>query len=58
MSDSYIWPIDKTLSGASTLGQSGLRSNGHVGVLHIPQSSRLKYSLCFHKSDLSIVAFN
>ena len=30
-----------TLLGASTLGQSGPRSDGIEGVLHIPQSSRL-----------------
>ena len=28
-----------TLSGATTLGQSGAGSNGNKGVLHIPQSS-------------------
>ena len=28
-----------TLSGATTLGQSGPGSNGNEGVLHIPQSS-------------------
>ena len=35
-----IWPIDKTLSGATTLSQS----NDNEGVLHIPQSSRTKAS--------------
>ena len=39
MSDDSIWPIDGTLSGATTLGQSGPGSNGNEGVLHIPQSS-------------------
>ena len=34
-------PIDSTLSGTTTLGQSGLGSNGNEGVLHIPQSSRI-----------------
>ena len=33
--NSSIWPIDETLTG-----QSGPGSNGHEGVLHIPQSSR------------------
>ena len=41
MPNSSIWPIDKTLSGATTLGQSGPGSNGNEGVLHIPQSSSI-----------------
>ena len=36
---SSIWPIDKTLSDATTPGQSGPGSNCNEGVLHIPQSS-------------------
>ena len=36
---SWIWPIDRTLSGASTLGPSGTDSNGNEEVLHIPQCS-------------------
>ena len=35
----FIWPIDRTLSGATTLGQSGPGSNGNKRVLHILQSS-------------------
>ena len=35
MSNSSIWPIDKTLSGATTPGQSGPGSKGNEGVLHI-----------------------
>ena len=31
-----IWPIDNTLSEATTLGQSGLKSNSNEGVLYIP----------------------
>ena len=38
MSNSSIWPIDRTLSDTTTLGQSGLGSNGNGRVLHIPQS--------------------
>ena len=38
MQFSFIWPIDRTLSGATTLGQSGPGSDGNEGVLHIPQS--------------------
>ena len=36
-----IQPIDRTLSGATTPGQSGPGSNGNEGVLHIPQSSSI-----------------
>ena len=39
MSNSSIWPIDRTLSGATTLSLSGPGSNGNKGVVHIPQSS-------------------
>ena len=35
---SFNWPIDKTLSGATTPGQSGPGSNGNEGVHCIPQS--------------------
>ena len=34
------WPIDRTLSGVTSLGQSGPGNNSNQGVLHIPQSSR------------------
>ena len=34
-----VWSIDRTLSGATTLTQSGPGSNGNEGVLHIPQRS-------------------
>ena len=34
---SSIWPKDRTLLGATTLGQSGHGSNGNEGVLRIPQ---------------------
>ena len=33
---SYIWPIDRTLSGVTTPGQSGSRNNSNEGVLRIP----------------------
>ena len=39
-----IWPIDKTLSGATTPGQSGPGSNGIKRVLHIPQISKARAS--------------
>ena len=38
---SSIWPMGKTLSGATTPGQSGLGNNGNEGVLRIPSSSRI-----------------
>ena len=40
MSNSSIWPIDRTLSDATTRGQSGSGNNGNETVLYIPQSSR------------------
>ena len=40
MSNSSIWPIDRTLSGATALGQSGPGSNGIEGVVYTIQSSR------------------
>ena len=41
MSNSSIWPIDRTFSDATILGQSGPGSNGNEGVLRIPQSSSI-----------------
>ena len=38
---SPIWLIDRTLSGATTPGQSELGSDGNKGVLHIPQNSSI-----------------
>ena len=37
MQFSSIWPIDRTLSGATIPSQSGPESGGHEGVLRIPQ---------------------
>ena len=37
---SSVWPIDRILLGATTLGQSRQGSNGNEGVLYIPQSSK------------------
>ena len=42
---SSIWPIDWTLSGATTPGQSVPGNNGNKGVLHIPQSSSITETL-------------
>ena len=41
MSNSSFGTIDKTLSDATTLGLSGLGSDGNEGVLRIPQSSSI-----------------
>ena len=38
---SYIRPIDRILAGATTQSQSGPRSDGNEGVLHIPQNSSI-----------------
>ena len=38
---SSILPIDRTLSGTNTLGQSWPWSECNEGILHIPQSSRI-----------------
>ena len=38
-SNSFIWPIGRTQSGATTPGESGLGSNGNEWVLHIPLNS-------------------
>ena len=41
MQFSSIWPIDRTLSGATTLDQSWPGRDGNIEVLCIPQSSRI-----------------
>ena len=41
MSNSSLRLIDRTLSDANTLGQSGPGSNGNERVLRIPQSSSI-----------------
>ena len=38
--NSSFLPIDGTLTGTTTPGQSGVWSNCNEGVLHIPQSPR------------------
>ena len=38
---SSIWPIDRTLSGTTTPGQSGPGSDGNEEVLRISQSSSM-----------------
>ena len=43
--DSFIWPIDGTLTCATTPGQSGPESNGNEGILHITQSFRSRASI-------------
>ena len=41
MSNSSLWPIDKTLSGATTPGQSAPESDSNEGILCIPQNSSI-----------------
>ena len=41
MSNSSIWLMDRTISGATTLGQSGAESDGNEKVHGIPQSSSI-----------------
>ena len=48
MSNSSIWPIDKTLSNATTPGQSGIGSNGNEGLHYILQSPRTEASSSAH----------
>ena len=42
MLNSSIWPIDRTLSGATTPGQSGIGGKGNERVLHISQKAKVK----------------
>ena len=46
--NSSIWPIDRTLSGATTASQSRPGSNGNEGVLCFPQSSSITETLPSH----------
>ena len=41
MSNTFILSIDRTLSGATTLGQSGPESDSNDGVLYIPEKSSI-----------------
>ena len=41
MSNNPIWPINRTLSGATSLGLSGHGSNSNEGVHHTHQSSSI-----------------
>ena len=36
----FIWPMNKTLPGTTTLGQSEPGIDGNEWVLHIPQISK------------------
>ena len=48
MSNSFILPIDRTLSGTTTPGLSRPGSNANEGVLCIPQSSSIRlFSVTF-----------
>ena len=39
-----IWPMDRTLSRVTTLGQCGPESNGKKELFHISQSSRITWA--------------
>ena len=39
MSNTFIWPVDRTRSDATSLGQSGAESDVNKGVLRIPYCS-------------------
>ena len=45
MPNSSIWSTNRTLSGATTPGQSGPGNDGNIGILYIPQSSIITGSL-------------
>ena len=50
MSHTFIWPIDRTLSGATTSSQNEPGDNGNKEVLSIPQSPKISWALssdCF-----------
>ena len=44
MSNSSIWPTERTLSGATPPSQSVPENNGNKGVFHIPQISKSRVS--------------
>ena len=44
MSNSSFCPVDKTLSGATALSQSGPGSNGNEEIFHISLNSRAEAS--------------
>ena len=43
MINSSIWSIDETLTGTTNLGESQPGSNDNERVLHIPQSSNIRW---------------
>ena len=45
MSNNSIWPIDRTLPGATTSGQCGPGNDGNEGIFHIPHSSSITGAL-------------
>ena len=54
MSNSSIGPIDRTISGATTLSQSGPGSNGNEGVLHSKTGASLSDSLVSYPGHLPL----
>ena len=53
MSNSSIWPIDRILSGATTPGESGSRSDSNEQLLRIRQRSNKSYHSAEMKSVYS-----
>ena len=51
MSNNFIWPIDRTLSGATNPGQSGPETDGNEGIFHIVQSSSITRASDCHIQD-------
>ena len=51
---SSIWPIDRTLSGASTPVQSGTGRDGNEGVLHILPKLQHYWSLTIRLFNIII----
>ena len=45
LSNRSIWPIDRTLSDATTSDQGGQGCDGNERVLHIPKSSSINETL-------------
>ena len=55
MSNNSIQPIDRTLLGAITLGQSGPGSNGNEEVVSITQSSSITGTSPFNVKSKTLI---
>ena len=52
MSNNSIWPIDKTLSGATIFSKSGPGSHGNKELIRIPQSSCITDRKTYHWEEI------